>query len=209
MTPPVPPLGSPAVHDSDAFQRVGRALITCWPLWSAEPDVGDRAVRVGRQRNRLLDETGSDHRPLVDLLLDLGHTIRPTLQRITLTPLSASAWDTARAPMVHQIVSTRYLQPDVARWAVDVWGRALGVSPAPAPTARSLIASPQLRTSEPVPYAAATGAAGAAAATAKATLARATTRFGTCRRCPARRNRRARMRRHGPAGQRRSASAPK
>ncbi|WP_309673109.1 hypothetical protein [Gemmatimonas sp.] len=177
MTPPVPPLGSSVVHESDAFQRVGRALIANWLQWSLDPNAGDHASTSAQQRNRLLDDTGSDHRPLVDLLLDLGHTVRPALQRIAPTPLSASAWDTARAPLVHQIVSTRYLQPDVARWAVDVWGRALGVSPAPG--ARERIASPQLRTTEIVPAAAATGTASAAAATAKATLARATARFGT------------------------------
>lgn len=179
MTPPAPPSPSvhESVHESDAFQRVGRALIACWPQWSVEAEAGDRAVLSTRQRNRLLDETGSDHRPLVDLLIDLGHVVRPALDRVPHRPLSAAAWDTTRAPMVHQIVSTRYLQPDVARWAVDVWGRALGVSPAPVAVER--IASPQVRTTEMVPYAAATGAAGAAAATAKATLARATARFGT------------------------------
>lgn len=179
MTPPAPPSPSvhPSVHESDAFQRVGRALIACWPQWAVEAEAGDRAVLSTRQRNRLLDETGSDHRPLVDLLIDLGHVVRPALERVPQRPLSAAAWDTTRAPMVHQIVSTRYLQPDVARWAVDVWGRALGVSPAP--VAREQIISPQVRTTEMVPYAAASGAAGAAAATAKATLARATARFGT------------------------------
>ncbi len=35
---------------------------------------------TAQQRNELLDETGSDFRPLVDLLLDLGHAVRPALQ---------------------------------------------------------------------------------------------------------------------------------
>ncbi len=165
------------MHESDAFHRVGRALIACWPQWSLEPDAGHRAVRSARQRNRLLDETGSDHRPLVDLLIDLGHTIRPALQRVAHTPLSASAWDTARAPIVHQIVSTRYLQPDVARWAVDIWGRALGVSPVP--ITRALVTAPQVRTTEMAPYAAPSATAATVAAAATATLARATARFGT------------------------------
>ena len=175
MTPPAPPPTSPSVHESDAFHRVGRALIASWPQWSTAPESGDRATISARQRNRLLDETGSDFRPLVDLLIDLGHTTRPALQRIAHAPLSASAWDTARAPIVHQIVSTRYLQPDVARWAVDVWGRALGVSPVP--ITREQVAAPQVRTAEMVPYAAPT--AGAVAAAANATLAKATARFGT------------------------------
>ena len=182
MIPPVPPSPAAPVHESDAFQRVGRALIVCWPQWSLDEDAGDRATISARQRNRLLDETGSDHRPLVDLLIELGHAVRPALRRLERTPLSPAAWDTARAPLVHQIVSTRYLQPDVARWAVDVWARALGVSPVPA--AREVIASPTMRTTETVPYAsatgtAATGTASAAAAAAKATLALATARFGT------------------------------
>ncbi len=175
MTPPAPPPTAPSVHESDAFHRVGRALIASWPQWSSAPDTGDRAMISARQRNRLLDETGSDFRPLVDLLIDLGHATRPALQRIAHTPLSAPAWDTARAPIVHQIVSTKYLQPDVARWAVDVWGRALGVSPVP--TTRELVAAPQVRTTEMVPYAAPT--AKAVAAAANATLAKATARFGT------------------------------
>jgi len=163
------------VHESDAFHRVGRALIAIWPQWTSEPDGGDRATISARQRNRLLDETGSDFRPLVDLLIDLGHTARPALERIAHTPLSAPAWDTARAPIVHQIVSTKYLQPDVARWVVDVWARALGVSPVP--TLCEPVAAPEVRSAEMAPYAAPT--AGAVAAAANATLAKATARFGT------------------------------
>ncbi len=175
MSPPAPPPSSSSANDSDAFHRVGRALIACWPQWSSEPDAGDRAMITARQRNRLLDETGSDYRPLVDLLIDLGHSIRPTLHRLPHPPLSASAWDTARAPIVHRIVSTRYLQPDVARWAVDVWARALNVSPVP--TTRELVAAPQVRTTLMVPYVAPTAAAVAVAT--HATQSRAVARFGT------------------------------
>lgn len=94
-----------------------------------------------RQRNELLDETGSDFRPLVDLLLDLGPVVCAAFATRGPDPLSAHDWDAARAPLVHRVVSTRYLQPDVVRWAVDVWGRALGVSPlaaAPAPVTTPL-----------------------------------------------------------------------
>lgn len=181
MSPPAPLLPSSSVHESDAFHRVGRALIVCWPQWSLDATASDRAEISTRQRNRLLDETGSDYRPLVDLLIDLGHIIRPTLQRLAHTPLTVSAWDTARAPMVHQIVSTRYLQPDVARWAVDVWGRALNVSPLP--TTREQIAAPQVRITEMVPYGAPT--AQAVAVATHATLIRAVARFGTLPPLPA------------------------
>ena len=180
MTPPAPPPAlpsAPSVHESDAFHRVGRALVVCWPQWVVEPNVGDRAAVSSRQRNRLLDETGSDYRPLVDLLIDLGHIIRPSLQRLENTPLSASGWDTARAPLVHQIVSARYLQPDVARWAVDVWARTLGVSPVP--VTREPIAAPQVRTTEMGPFAATTVTAGVVAAAANTTFSRAAARFGT------------------------------
>ena len=180
MTPPAPPPTvppAPSVHQSDAFHRVGRALVACWPQWVIEPKVGDRTAVSSRQRNRLLDETGSDYRPLVDLLIDLGHTIRPSLQRLENTPLPASVWDTVRAPLVHQIVSARYLQPDVARWAVDVWARALGVSPVP--VTREPIAAPQVRTTVVGPLAATTVTAGVVAAAASTTFSRAATRFGT------------------------------
>ncbi len=140
MTPPAAPRTTPTApaHESDAFQRVGGALIRCWARWQAAGSI----ATTPQQRNELLDETGSDFRPLVDLLLDLGHSVRPSLQSVEAIPLSASAWDTKRAPLVHQIVSTRYLQPDVARWAIDVWGLALGVSP---PLASEAIASPVVR----------------------------------------------------------------
>lgn len=118
-------------NESEAFSRVGRALSACWTRWhAADAGAGPPASPIGqRQRNELLDETGSDFRPLVDLLLDLGPVICSALAAGGLRPLSVRDWDTARAPLVHRVVSTRYLQPDVVRWAVDVWGRALGVSP--------------------------------------------------------------------------------
>jgi hypothetical protein len=75
----------------------------------------------------------------VDLLVDLGRAVRPALAGLSLqTP---SDWVHTRAPLVHRLVSTRYLQPDVARWAVDVWGRALGVAPVQ-PVAAPTVALP-------------------------------------------------------------------
>lgn len=106
----------------DAFARVRAALLAVWPT-VADAMAGPTRAEFGR----LLDECGSDHRPLVELVLDLGRVVRPVLA--ALPPQSPSTWVHVRAPLVHRIVSTRYLQPDVARWAVDVWGRALGVAP--------------------------------------------------------------------------------
>lgn len=110
---------------NDAFARVSAALLVVWPSVAA-PESGLSRAEFGR----LLDECGSDHRPLAELLLDLGRSVRPILS--VMPPQSSSTWVHARAPLVHRLVSTRYLQPDVARWAVDVWGRALGVAPAAA-----------------------------------------------------------------------------
>lgn len=112
----------------DAFSRVSAALLTVWPQ-VRDPDAGLSPA----ERSLVLDECGSDYRPLVELLLDIGRQVRPVLATRGTAPQSAAEWANTRAPMVHRLVATRYLQPDVARWAVDVWGRVLGVAPPPAP----------------------------------------------------------------------------
>ena len=121
------------VH-ADSFARVSTALLAVWPS-VADPSVGLSKAEMGR----VLDECGSDYRPLVDLLVDLGRAVRPALGG--LSPQAPSDWVHTRAPVVHRLVSTRYLQPDVARWAVDVWGRALGVAPVQ-PVAAPTVALP-------------------------------------------------------------------
>ncbi len=88
---------------------------------------------VGQFSNYLLDACGSDHRPLVELLLSVGPTVRARLS----SQEPRAAWEARRAPLVHQLVATRYLQPDVARWLVDAWGAALGIAP-------SVVAQPAL-----------------------------------------------------------------
>ena len=119
---------------ADSFTRVSTALLAVWPS-VADPSVGLSKAEMGR----VLDECGSDYRPLVDLLVDLGRAVRPVLGG--LSPQTPSDWVHTRAPVVHRLVSTRYLQPDVARWAVDVWGRALGVAPGQ-PVAAPTVALP-------------------------------------------------------------------
>lgn len=116
---------SSAPTSTDAFACVSTALLAVWPT-VADPVAGPSKAELGR----VLDECGSDHRPMVELLLDLGRVVRPALQG--LPPQASGAWANTRAPLVHKLVATRWLQPDVARWAVDVWGRALGVAPPPA-----------------------------------------------------------------------------
>ena len=122
---------------ADAFARVRDALLAVWPT-VVDAQAGLTKAELGR----LLDECGSDHRPLVELVLDLGRVVRPLLA--TLPPQSGPSWVNSRAPVVHKLVSTRYLQPDVARWAVDVWGQALGVAPATPMTSPALEGSGSL-----------------------------------------------------------------
>jgi len=111
----------PPVAPHDAFVRVSAALRAVWPT------VRDQTAGLSAaERNLLLDYCGSDHRPLVDLLLDIGAQVRPQLLTMGSGPRPATAWATVRAPLVHRVVATRYLQPEVARWAVDVWGGVLG-----------------------------------------------------------------------------------
>jgi hypothetical protein len=109
---------------TDAFARAATALADAWrrdaTLFQSSPT---------RVVNELLDACGSDHRPLVNLLLSVDATFRA---RFTIGS-TTDAWEMRRAPLVHHLVATRYLQPDVARWVVDAWGAALGVGPATLP----------------------------------------------------------------------------
>jgi len=109
---------------TDAFARAATALADAWrrdaSLFQSSPT---------RVVNELLDNCGSDHRPLVNLLLSVDATFRA---RFTIGS-TTDAWEMRRAPLVHHLVATRYLQPDVARWVVDAWGAALGVGPATVP----------------------------------------------------------------------------
>lgn len=52
-------------------------------------------------------------------------------------PPATRAWETQRAPMVHRLVATRFLQTDIARWLVDTWAYALGIT-AQVPTSPAL-----------------------------------------------------------------------
>ncbi|MFN9423922.1 hypothetical protein [Gemmatimonas sp.] len=144
---------------ADAFARVCAAFVAVWP------GVADPASPTRAEVGRVLDECGSDYRPLVELVIDLGRVVRPPLA--SLPPQTAGSWVHARAPLVHRLVSTRYLQPDVARWAVDVWGQLLGIVPA------SVVAPPSLESAAAPGAAAAAGLAAARPASATAPSAHA------------------------------------
>ncbi|MCA2987059.1 MAG: hypothetical protein INH02_06530 [Gemmatimonas sp.] len=144
---------------TDAFARVCAAFVAAWP------GVADPAAPTRAEVGRVLDECGSDYRPLVELVIDLGRVVRPPLA--SLPPQTAASWVHARAPLVHRLVSTRYLQPDVARWAVDVWGQLLGIVPA------SVVAPPSLESAAAPGAAAAAGVAAARPASATAPSAHA------------------------------------
>ncbi len=109
---------------TDAFARAATALAEAW-----RRDASLFQTAPTRVVNELLDACGSDHRPLVNLLLSVDVTFR---DRFTVGA-TTDAWEMRRAPLVHHLVATRYLQPDVARWVVDAWGAALGVGPATVP----------------------------------------------------------------------------
>jgi len=109
---------------SEAFRRVGEALAQTWPVIRATIP----PCTVAQQRNLLLDACGSDYRPLIELMLTVEPSLRTQMAQLVPTA-STAQWEATRAPVVHQLVATRYLQYDVARWAVDVWGSVLGVAP--------------------------------------------------------------------------------
>jgi hypothetical protein len=108
----------------DAFARAATALADAWRRDAALFDTSPTRVV-----NDLLDACGSDHRPLVNLLLSVDAAFRV---RVSVGSTN-DAWEMRRAPLVHHLVATRFLQADVARWVVDAWGAALGAGPLTVP----------------------------------------------------------------------------
>ena len=74
-------------------------------------------------QNRVLDEVGSDLRPLVALLVRAGEA--GLLEQM---PTSRAAWPAVRGALVLSLTAHSFLQPEMARWAVECWGYALGVA---------------------------------------------------------------------------------
>lgn len=106
----------------DAFARLAIALRAA----ALEGQLSEQtnAADTRRVRNVLLDACGSDHRPLVELLMAVADDVRPML---VAERTAQAVWESRRAPIVHRLVATRYLQQDMARWAIDVWAYADGV----------------------------------------------------------------------------------
>jgi hypothetical protein len=105
----------------DPRVRMREAL---YALVAQEPTTWDRPS-LTVLRNRLLDHTGSDARPLAELLLEAIR--RGFRERIAEGALETARWDALIAPFVMQWSAERFIQPDMARWAVECWGYALGV----------------------------------------------------------------------------------
>jgi len=76
-------------------------------------------------RNRLLDVTGSDARPLAELLIEALR--RGVRERLPGVAIESARWDAFMSPFVMQWSAERFVQPDMARWAVECWGYALRV----------------------------------------------------------------------------------
>lgn len=138
MTAPDIAFTDPRVRMRDAL----RHLVARDAQWRDEPSVVFR--------NRLLDETGSDARPLADLLMEAlrrGWRERMLERAPAAEPFATPLWDATVAPFIMQWSAERFVQPDMARWAVECWGYALG-----------MITSEQIRVAPP-PRAPASGSA--------------------------------------------------
>lgn len=76
-------------------------------------------------RNRLLDRTGSDARPLAEFLIEALR--RGWRDRLPSGAVDTSRFDGMVAPFVLQWSTERFVQPEMARWAVESWAYALRV----------------------------------------------------------------------------------
>jgi len=89
-----------------------------------DPPAWDDASLL-RFRNRLLDETGSDARPLAELLLEAVR--RGWREQLPTSAVDPARWDAMVAPFVMRWSAERFVQPEMARWAAETWGYSLGV----------------------------------------------------------------------------------
>ncbi len=74
--------------------------------------------------NCLLDDVGSDARPLVNLLLEAVD--RGALTSLTHDRMAPALWTARCTSLVMRWVGERFVQPEAARWAVESWAYALG-----------------------------------------------------------------------------------
>jgi hypothetical protein len=84
--------------------------------WSASSET--------QRRNRLLDAVGSDHRPLVDLLLFAEE--RGVTTRLPAETLEGDRWELVHAHTALDLAARTFVHIDAARWAVEAWAFALG-----------------------------------------------------------------------------------
>ena len=87
-----------------------RELIAQNPATWAEPS-------LFVMRNRLLDITGSDARPLAEFLLEAWQ--RGWGDRLSRGGMEAAQFDALVSPFVLQWSAERFVQPEMARWAVE------------------------------------------------------------------------------------------
>jgi hypothetical protein len=164
--------GSHAVAHADGSRGSVREGLGRLVARRGAPPAGDApADERARWRNALLDEVGSDARPLVELLLRVqAHGVVAQLPR---GPLAPGAWGPIRARLAFQYATETYLDAEMARWAVDAWAYAVGTIDAAglyvAPPAAPLPGAPPAARPAPAaaagaaPHAAATGVRAAAA----------------------------------------------
>lgn len=76
-------------------------------------------------RNRLLDRTGSDARPFAEFLIEALR--RGWRDRLPGGAVDGARFDATVAPFVMQWSRERFIQPDMARWAVESWAYAMRV----------------------------------------------------------------------------------
>jgi hypothetical protein len=76
-------------------------------------------------RNRLLDRTGSDARPFAEFLIEALR--RGWRDRLPGGTVDGARFDATVAPFVMQWSRERFIQPEMARWAVESWAYAMRV----------------------------------------------------------------------------------
>ncbi|MCU0648040.1 MAG: hypothetical protein MUF00_08600 [Gemmatimonadaceae bacterium] len=116
---------------------------------SFHPGAEWRTASAVQRRNLLLDAVGSDHRPLVDLLLFAEERGVPA--RLPTDPLTGDRWELVHAQIALDFAARTFVQIDAARWAVETWAFAMGIvgdeqleriEPEPAPLTRPASAPP-------------------------------------------------------------------
>jgi hypothetical protein len=107
-------MSAPITLSESARARVRTALaeaVRDLSRWQIMPEM--------QRRNLLLDAVGSDHRPLVDLLLFAEQ--RGVADRLPAGPLDGDRWELVHAHAALDFASRTFVQIDAARWVVETW----------------------------------------------------------------------------------------